>query len=70
MNWRRKSIMVIKSNSIKGTVYFVLLGLLPSVGAAGAADTFYFGGYPYNETSSFAIVATKASEALCGIPAR
>ncbi len=44
--------MVIKSNSVKGTVYFVLLGLLLSVVAAGAADAFYFRGYTYNETNA------------------
>ncbi len=43
--------MVIKSNSIKGNVYFVLLGLLLSVVVAGAADAFYFRGYTYNETN-------------------
>ncbi len=44
--------MVIKSNSLEGTVYFVLLGLLLSVVAAGAADAFYFRGYTYNETNA------------------
>jgi hypothetical protein len=40
MNWRRKPIMVIKSNSVKGTVYFVFLGLLLSVtGQTGANVT-------------------------------
>ena len=47
--------MVIKSNSVKGTVYFVLLGLLLSVvaaGGAGAIPGFYFRGYTYNETNA------------------
>ncbi len=48
--------MIIKSNSVKGTVYFVFLGLLLSVVAAGAAGAipgpFYFRGYTYNETNA------------------
>lgn len=40
--------MTIKSNSMKGTVYFVLLGLLLSIVAAGAADAFYFSGHTYD----------------------
>ncbi|SNQ59091.1 PGF-pre-PGF domain-containing protein [Candidatus Methanoperedens nitratireducens] len=44
--------MVKKSNSVKGTVYFVLLGLLLFVVAAGAADAFIFRGYTFNETNA------------------
>jgi PGF-pre-PGF domain-containing protein len=48
--------MTIKSNSIEGIVYFILLGLLLSIVMAGAAGavvgTFYFRGYTYNETNA------------------
>ncbi len=44
--------MVKKSSSLEGTVYFVLLGLLLSVVAAGAADAFYFNGYTYDVTKT------------------